>query len=65
MLKTKHSVYVSSMKLNYIKNATAAQAKAVKVIHADHQFATTGTPIENRLSRAVGIFDYDAGSALQ
>lgn len=42
----------------YIKNATAAQAKAVKVIHADHRFALTGTPIENRLSELWSIFDY-------
>jgi len=42
----------------YIKNATAAQAKAVKVIQADHRFALTGTPIENRLSELWSIFDF-------
>ena len=42
----------------FIKNAKAAVAKAVKVIRADHRFALTGTPIENRLSELWSIFDY-------
>lgn len=42
----------------YIKTHTTAAAKAVKVIKADHRFALTGTPIENRLSELWSIFDY-------
>ena len=42
----------------YIKTHTTAAAKAVKVIQADHKFALTGTPIENRLSELWSIFDY-------
>ncbi|MCI5856437.1 MAG: DEAD/DEAH box helicase [Agathobacter sp.] len=42
----------------YIKTHTTAAAKAVKVIQANHRFALTGTPIENRLSELWSIFDY-------
>ncbi|MGN0575576.1 MAG: DEAD/DEAH box helicase [Ruminococcus sp.] len=42
----------------YIKNHTTAASKAVKIIHAKHRFALTGTPIENRLSELWSIFDY-------
>ncbi len=42
----------------YIKNAKAAVAKSVKLIHAAHRFALTGTPIENRLSELWSIFDF-------
>jgi len=42
----------------YIKNATALAAKAVKMIKAGFKVALTGTPIENRLSELWSIFDY-------
>ena len=42
----------------YIKNARAAAAKTVKLIQADHRYALTGTPIENRLSELWSIFDF-------
>lgn len=42
----------------YIKTHTTAAAKSVKVIRAQHRFALTGTPIENRLSELWSIFDY-------
>ena len=42
----------------YIKTHTTAAAKSVKVIHAKHKMALTGTPIENRLSELWSIFDY-------
>lgn len=42
----------------YIKNHTTKIAKAVKVVAADHRFALTGTPIENRLSELWSIFDF-------
>ena len=42
----------------FIKNQNAAATKSVKLIHADHRFALTGTPIENRLSELWSIFDY-------
>lgn len=42
----------------YIKNPQTAAAKAIKAVQADHRFALTGTPIENRLSELWSIFDY-------
>lgn len=42
----------------YIKNASAASSKSVKVIRSRHRFALTGTPIENRLSELWSIFDF-------
>ena len=42
----------------YIKNPKTVAAKTVKVIHAAHRFALTGTPIENRLSELWSIFDF-------
>ena len=42
----------------FIKNQKAAAAKSVKLISADHRFALTGTPIENRLSELWSIFDF-------
>ncbi len=42
----------------YIKNASAAQSRAVKAVQARHRFALTGTPIENRLSELWSIFDF-------
>jgi len=41
-----------------IKNAASQAAKAVKTIKAEHRFALTGTPIENRLSELWSIFDF-------
>lgn len=42
----------------YIKNHTTKVAKAVKRLRAEHRFALTGTPIENRLSELWSIFDF-------
>ena len=42
----------------YIKNQKAAMTKAVKVVQAEHRFALTGTPIENRLAELWSIFDF-------
>lgn len=41
-----------------IKNHSTQSAKAVKALRAEHRFALTGTPIENRLSELWSIFDY-------
>lgn len=41
-----------------IKNAASQTAKAVKALRAQHRFAMTGTPIENRLSELWSIFDF-------
>ncbi len=41
-----------------IKNAASQAAKSVKTLKADHRFAMTGTPIENRLSELWSIFDF-------
>ena len=42
----------------YVKNRRAAVSKAVRVLNADHRFALTGTPIENRVSELWSIFDF-------
>ncbi len=42
----------------FIKNQKAAVSKAVKVLQAEHRYALTGTPIENRLSELWSIFDF-------
>ena len=42
----------------FIKNQNTAVAKAVKLLHAEHRYALTGTPIENRLSELWSIFDF-------
>ena len=42
----------------YIKNARTASSKAVRLVHAAHRIALTGTPIENRLSELWSIFDF-------
>ncbi len=42
----------------YIKNAASQAAHAVKTLHAEHRFAMTGTPIENKLSELWSIFDF-------
>ena len=42
----------------YIKNQKAAMTKAVKAVKAEHRFALTGTPIENRLAELWSIFDF-------
>nr|WP_297771211.1 DEAD/DEAH box helicase [uncultured Butyrivibrio sp.] len=42
----------------FIKNASAAVSKSVKIINSKTRFALTGTPIENRLSELWSIFDY-------
>lgn len=41
-----------------IKNAASQAAKAVKTLKAQHRFAMTGTPIENRLSELWSLFDF-------
>ena len=42
----------------YIKNPAALTTRAVKSLEADHKFALTGTPMENRLSELWSIFDF-------
>lgn len=41
-----------------IKNPTARQSKAVKLLKADARIALTGTPVENRLTDLWSIFDF-------
>jgi SNF2 family DNA or RNA helicase len=53
-----HFEYQVLDEAQYIKNQKSAAAKTVKVIHAVHRFALTGTPIENRLSELWSIFDF-------
>lgn len=42
----------------YIKNHNTKNAHSVKLIHAQHKFALTGTPIENSLAELWSIFDF-------
>src|SRR5690606_12454763 len=41
-----------------IKNAASATAKAARALRADHRFALTGTPIENRLAELWSILEF-------
>ncbi len=42
----------------YIKNPATLTTRAVKRLTAQHRFALTGTPMENRLSELWSIFDF-------
>ncbi len=42
----------------YIKNPATLTTRAVKRVQAQHRFALTGTPVENRLSELWSIFDF-------
>ena len=42
----------------YVKNPAALVTRAVKRVEANHRFALTGTPMENRLSELWSIFDF-------
>ena len=42
----------------FIKNQATKTSRAVRRLKADHRFALTGTPIENRLSEIWSIFDF-------
>lgn len=42
----------------FIKNHATKTTRAVKRLRAQHRFALTGTPIENRLSEIWSIFDF-------
>lgn len=42
----------------YIKNPATLTSRAVKRVSAEHRFALTGTPMENRLSELWSIFDF-------
>jgi len=41
-----------------IKNASSAQTKAVKKLHAEARIALTGTPVENHLGDLWSLFDF-------
>lgn len=41
-----------------IKNPTAAQTKAIKLLPADMRIAMSGTPVENRLREYWSVFDF-------
>ncbi len=42
----------------FIKNQKAQVSRSVRILKAEHRFALTGTPIENRLSELWSIFDF-------
>jgi SNF2 family DNA or RNA helicase len=41
-----------------IKNAASATARAARGLRADHRFALTGTPVENRIAELWSILEY-------
>jgi superfamily II DNA or RNA helicase len=41
-----------------IKNAASITARAARALRADHRFALTGTPVENRLAELWSIFEF-------
>jgi superfamily II DNA or RNA helicase len=41
-----------------IKNAAAITTRAARALRADHRFALTGTPVENRLTELWSIFEF-------
>ncbi|PYS41002.1 MAG: helicase SNF2, partial [Acidobacteria bacterium] len=41
-----------------IKNATTENAKAARLLKADHRLALTGTPVENRLGDLWSLFEF-------
>jgi hypothetical protein len=41
-----------------IKNAASGQARTARALRADHRFALTGTPVENRLAELWSILDF-------
>lgn len=43
---------------HYIKNHATLTTRSVKRVKAQHRFALTGTPMENRLSELWSIFDF-------
>lgn len=42
----------------YIKNETTSRSKRAKMLVANHRFALTGTPLENKESDLINIFDF-------
>lgn len=55
--ETSYSVAVLD-EAQYIKNQATKTSRAVRRLKAQHRFALTGTPIENRLSEIWSIFDF-------
>ncbi len=56
---TGRSLYISALdEAQYIKNPATLTTRAVKRLTAEHRFALTGTPMENRLSELWSIFDF-------
>jgi hypothetical protein len=41
-----------------VKNAVAATARAARALRAEHRFALTGTPVENRLAELWSILEF-------
>ena len=54
----KNFFFMTLDEAQYIKNHNTQTTKAIKLISAEHKFALTGTPIENRLSELWSIFDF-------
>jgi superfamily II DNA or RNA helicase len=50
--------YVILDEAQAIKNASSVSAKAVRLLHADHRLALSGTPIENHLGELWSLFEF-------
>ncbi len=50
--------YVILDEAQAIKNASTANAKAVRLLQGDHRLVLTGTPVENRLSDLWSLFEF-------
>jgi superfamily II DNA or RNA helicase len=58
MLREFEFDYVVLDESQAIKNASTASAKAVRLLHARHKLAMSGTPIENHLGELWSLFEF-------
>ena len=57
-LKDLHFDYCILDEAQAIKNAGTLSAKAVRLLHADHRLAMSGTPVENHLGELWSLFEF-------
>ncbi|NQU24022.1 MAG: DEAD/DEAH box helicase [Candidatus Nealsonbacteria bacterium] len=57
-LKEMHFDYAILDESQAVKNHNSQAAKAVRLLHADHRLAMTGTPIENHLGELWSLFEF-------
>jgi superfamily II DNA or RNA helicase len=57
-LKKIHFEYAILDEAQAVKNASTLSAKAVRLLHADHRLALSGTPVENHLGELWSLFEF-------